>query len=270
MYEIYIPQSEILQKYIYSFYVLEEFSQPLNYLAFPQVGMTLAFFLNTAFQFNDKGIIIGSSKETTPKILLLGKYKIPIQIKYECFVPEISINFTPTGLNYFFEKNTCDLAKDNAQLIDQEKWLIAANKIFHEKSNTDKIKKLENFLDSIFFKKDLSLIENYLSILKENPERTISNIAAELKVSSKTINRAFSKYLGCSAMDYKQILRFRKAVNIKFNSPSDNLTHICLDSNFYDSPHFTREFKKLTHLSPKDFFAEIEVSADQQIPYQFL
>ena len=270
MYEIFIPKSAILQKYIYNFYVMKEFAEPLKYLAFPQVGMTMAFFINTSLHLENKGFTIAPSEERDPKILLLGKYKLPIQLQYERSTPEISINFTPTGLNYFFPENTCDLAKVGTQLITKENWLKAADEIFQQENTKEKIQFLEHFLLDNYVEKDLSVVENYLLALKENPERTTSDIAKDLKVSTKTINRLFAKYVACSPMDFKQILRFRKAVQTKFDNPSENLTQICFDSNFYDSPHFTREFKKLTHLSPKEFFAEIGPVSEQDIPYQFL
>ena len=270
MYEIFIPKSEILQKHIYSFYVMKEFAEPIKYLAFPQVGMTLAFFINTTLQLVNKGLTIGTSKERDPKILLLGKYKLPIQLQYERSTPEISINFTPTGLNYFFQENTADLAKVGTQLIIKENWLKAADEIFQQKNSEKQIEFLEHFLLANFVKKDLSVLENYLLALKENPERTTSDLAEELKVSTKTINRFFTKYIACSPMDFKQILRFRKAVSTKLEKPFENLTQICYDSNFYDSPHFTKEFKKLTHLNPKDFFAGIKLVAEKDIPYKFL
>lgn len=270
MYEIFIPKSAILQKYIYSIYVMNEFIEPINYLAFPQLGMTMAFFANTNLSLEDNCISIGSSEKNDPEILLLGKYKIPIQLKYERSVPEISINFTPTGLNYFFEENTFDLAKNESQLISKENWLAFTTQLFIASNNDEKMEMLENFLMGQFIKKDLSVVENYLAALNENPDQTISNFAEQLNISAKTINRSFAKYVGCSPMDFKQILRFRKAVNIKFNKPFENLTQLCLDSNFYDSPHFTREFKKLTHLSPREFFADIAPVADKNIPYKFL
>ena len=249
---------------------MKEFADPLKYLAFPQVGMTMAFFINTSLKLDNKGFTISPSKERDPKILLLGKYKLPIQLQYERSTPEISVNFTPTGLNYFFQENTCDLAKAGTQLITKDNWLKATDQIFHQKSTKEQIEMLENFLLENLVEKDISIVENYLLALNENPERTTSDIAAELKVSTKTINRLFAKYVACSPMDFKQILRFRKAVQTKFDKPSEKLTQICFDSNFYDSPHFTREFKKLTHLSPKEFFAEIGPVSEQDIPYQFL
>lgn len=270
MYEIFIPKSEILQKYIYNFYVVKEFSEPIQYLAFPQLGMTMALFINSQVSFDDTRISISPLENSPAKILLLGKYKLPIQLKYESSVPEISLNFTPTGLNYFFKENTDELAKNGAQFITEPNWLEGTKQIFEEKTNEYKIEKLEKFLLDNLFEKDITIVENYLALLTENPDLSQLDIAEKLEVSTKTIKRSFLKFVRCSAMDFKQILRFRKAVQTKFQKPSDNLTQICFESYFYDSPHFTREFKKLTHLSPKDFFSQIEPAAEKDIPYKFL
>ncbi len=270
MYKIFIPKSKTLQKYIHNFYVMEKFDGEVSYMAFPQLGMTMAFFINTDLRIEENFLTISSSEKPEPKILLLGKYKLPIKFKYLNFVPEISINFTPTGLNYFFKDNTCDIANNYTQLILAEDWKKVTNQIFDQDTDDKKMVVLENFLLDNLVEKNLSIVENYISVLNEHPEFTIQDIAEQLSVSTKTINRCFAKYIGCSPMDFKQICRFRRAIHIRFNKPLEKLTQICFDSNFYDAPHFTREVKKLTHMNPRDFFSEVEPAAEKDIPYKFL
>lgn len=270
MYKIYTPKSDVLRKHIDSIYVMKAFDGRVNYLAFPQLGMTLALFINTALNFDDNVIVISKSNKADAKILLLGKYKIPIQLKYLGYVPEISINFTPTGLNYFFKENSCDIANKKAQLIPNESWLKATIQIFSNTNDDDKVAALENFLENHLILKDTNIADSYIKTLSDNPDETILDISQKLGVSTKTINRAFSRYIGCSPMSFKQILRFRKALYSKLNNPFENLTQIGFESNFYDSPHFIREFKKLTHMSPSTFFSAIETVSNKDTPYKFL
>ncbi len=270
MYEIFIPKSENLKKYIYNFCVLKEFEGEINYLAFPQSGTSLAFYFNSHLTIEDNCINIKKTNTYTPQILLLGKYKLPIQIQYSSYSPEISINFTPTGLNYFFNMNACEIAKNTTQLIDNEKWFKTGTKIYKQNSTKEKIGFLENFLLENVVKKDLSNVEKCIVYLNQNPTYTISTIANKMNVSTKTINRWFANYVACSPTDFKKILRFRKAIDTKFNDSFQNLTQICFESSFYDSPHFTREFKKLTQMNPRDFFSDINYVADKNIPYKFL
>ena len=270
MYEIFIPKSKRLQKHIYNFCVLKEFNGPVNYLAFPQLGTTIGLYINSTVTIEGKSITIQKESKRNPQIILLGKYKLPIQMRYQDFVPEVSINFTPTGLNYFFNDTTSEIAGKEAQLLITESWKRITNQIYKQDTDEKKIKVLENFLLDNLVEKDLSVVESCITLLNENPEYTILEISTILGVSTKTINRSFANYIGSSPMDFKKIVRFRKAVQTKFNEPFKNLTQICLDSNFYDSPHFTREFKKITEMNPRDFFSGINTVADKDIPYKFL
>ena len=270
MYKIFIPKSEKLKKYISNFCILNEFEGEINYLAFPQLGTSLAFYFNSKLTFEDDCINITKKNKCTPQVLLLGKYKLPIQIRYNSYSPEISINFTPTGLNYFFDKNTGEIAKNSTQLIHNEKWSKIGSDIFNQNSNEKQIDYLELFLLKKLVKKDLSNVETFIACLNQNPTFSISTIANKMNISTKTINRSFTKYVGCTPTDFKKIARFRKAIDTKFNDSFKNLTQICFESNFYDSPHFTREFKKLNQMSPRDFFSDISYVADENIPYKFL
>ena len=270
MYKIFIPKSEKLKKYIYNFCILNEFEGRINYLAFAQLGTSLAFYFNSCLTFEDDFINITNKNKYSPQILLLGKYKSPIQIQYNSYSPEISINFTPIGLNYFFDINTSEIAKNSIQLIDNEKWSKIGSEIFDQNSNEKKIDFLELFLLKNLVEKDLSNLETCISHLNQNPTFPISTIANKLNVSTKTINRWFANYVGCSPTDFKKIVRFRKAIDTKFNDSFKNLTQICFESNFYDSPHFTREFRKLNQMSPRDFFSDIRYVANKNIPYKFL
>mgnify|MGYP000170950054 CR=1 FL=1 len=270
MYEVFTPKSKALQKHIFNFCVLKEFDNSVNYLAFPQLGTSIAFFSQSNFTLNDRFISISKAQEKKSKILVLGKYKLPLQLKYTEYAPEISINFTPTGLNYFFGENTGVIAPKNGQELLDTKWLDAGNRMFSKKSSIEKIEVLERFLNSALIEKDLTLIEDYLAISDQHPDYTLSEIADQLNVTTKTIHRWCSNCIGCSPTQFKKIVRFRNAIESKFKNTSQNLTQICFENDFYDSPHFNREFKNLAQMNPRDFFSDINDVSDQNIPYKFL
>jgi AraC-like DNA-binding protein len=103
--------------------------------------------------------------------------------------------------------------------------------------------------------------------LENDKSLKIKDIALKMKVSERTINRWFHKYIGCPPKDYKKIMRFRSSLK---NSKEMNLTELCLNNDYYDSPHFTNEFKLLTNRSPRDFFNAMSEVGEERFPYIFL
>lgn len=75
--------------------------------------------------------------------------------------------------------------------------------------------------------------------------------------------------MGCTALEYKRIARFRLALKTKILSKEvKSLTNVSYESNYYDQSYFIREFKKLTNLNPKKFFDAITVLDEQKIIWE--
>ncbi len=270
MYKVYKPQNDILKKYIDDIYILEKFEGQKSYYAFPYLGNILGLFNNTSIKFDDSKILLKPLK-SEPKVVLTGKYMKPIYLHYEKYVNELSINFNLTGLNYFFEKNTPKLAPNTFQFINDEKWLQLANKLCSIKNNDEKFEVVESFLLKSIVAKKIPNIQDCVLLLQKNPDYFIKNIAEKFEISTKTINRWFKNYTNFSPNEVKRIIRFRNAIKTKQVHSDLTLTKICYDSGFYDSSYFTNEFKKLTSLSPKDFFKNLDAKTLEKldIPFQF-
>ena len=268
MYDIYIPKSELLKKYISEFTILKkENFETTRYFAFPQHKGTLSFYSSASIHFEDLTLELDQIETLKESIIILGKYSNPLFVKYEIFVDEISINFNELGINYFLKENYGEIANKPIQYISDEKWTNFAKKMFS--SNTeDRIYLLENFLLSQFMNKDLNVIESIIKEMENDLSLKLKDIVLTVKISERTANRLFHKYIGCSPSLYKKILRFRSAV--KLNKKGISLTELCLKNEYYDSPHFTKEFKLLTGKGPKHFFNSVNQVSHKKYPYLFI
>ena len=270
MYENFVPKSEVLKKHIFNFSVLNTFKGKISYLAFPQLGTSIGLYSNSDIKTEDSQLLISNTEDQNIQVLVLGKYKLPLKVIYDIHTPEISINFTPTGLNYFFKEDTNSIAKNRMQFLPSKQWESITRKIFGQTCNHQRIETLESFLVENLIEKEISEVEYCISVLSKHPEYKVSQIAEKLNVTTRTLNRWFINYIGCSPTDFKKISRFRKAIQMNYSPTFKNLTEICFEGGFYDSPHFNREFKKLTNLSPRDFFSRIETVSEKKIPYKFI
>ena len=267
MYKTHQPKSDILRTYISEFTVLENANfKPINYYAFPH-SVGAIFFVNDAeVTINQTGVSFTKNLKATPKTMVLGKFIEPLFLKYESAIDEIAINFTATGINYFFDKNYDQLAPAAIQFLDNETWNEFSKRLFST-SAENRIELLEEFLLSQLISKDLTKLESILEQMELDKSSKWKEISDNLKIPQRTINRMFHRYLGCSPKDFKKIIRFRSS--IEMHTDNLNLTQLCLRNDYYDSPHFTNEFKRLTNKSPRDFFKNVEEIGNEKFPYIF-
>ena len=87
-----------------------------------------------------------------------------------------------------------------------------------------------------------------LSSFQESPK--ISHLAMEARKHPVHLARSFKKFYGLDIKTYQTLLKARHALE-EMSHGQKNLTQIAYESGFADQSHFSREFKKLTHFSPR-------------------
>ncbi len=258
LHQIILPKSELLKKYIVSFNVLNKFEQPKSiiYHAFPQRGTTIGVFENSQIEIDKKEIII-SKNPSNPKIIFLGKYLRPLKIKYKGHVKKISIHFTETGINYFFPNYYLTLGKNDIQIVNASDLSIDSNILF-SKNVDERINYLEAYLLDKFNTINIKKIEAAIKLLSKNPSLQTKELAQQIFMNEKTLNRQFKKYVGCTTTEFKHIIRFKKTTEDYFNTTHKNLIQLCYDNDYYDASHFYKQITKTTNFNPKKFFKNIQ------------
>ncbi len=95
-----------------------------------------------------------------------------------------------------------------------------------------------------------SMIADILSLIHEAQGITqISNIAQQIKVSERTVNRKFTNAVGLSPKQFSSIVRLRRAIDCLTN-PDYAISSIAIDCGFSDQAHMTREIKSYMGQTP--------------------
>jgi AraC-like DNA-binding protein/quercetin dioxygenase-like cupin family protein len=81
---------------------------------------------------------------------------------------------------------------------------------------------------------------------------TMEEIARQVGLSPRHFSRLFAQELGMTVQDYLAILRIRKAKDLLKNSDL-GITQIAYALGFNSSQYFTTCFKRLEHITPKDY-----------------
>ena len=268
MYEVFKPKSELLKKHINEIIVLKkDSSYPKEYFAFPHNVSSIVFFKDTEIKYSNHYLEINKAQNKNWSIITIGKYVEPLLVKYNDYVEEIAVNFTSTGINYFFTEKFNDITRLPIKVLNNTQ-LKNFTKLLYNTNEKERIIAIESFFEERFINKDLQLIEKIIRTVENDKLMKFKDISKLLNISTRSINRMFHKYIGCSPKDYKKILRFRSAIK-DYNKKDFNLTELCLENDYYDSPHFTREFKKLTNLTPKNYFKKLASESKIEFPYVF-
>jgi AraC-like DNA-binding protein len=125
------------------------------------------------------------------------------------------------------------------------------------------------WLDALF-KKILSPIPNEGKILKVLEEFTdlnnedIGSISQSLYMTTKSLYRFVKKHFSLSPKQLKDVIRFDLASSHLKKNPSTNLVE-ALSFGYYDQSHFVKECRKITGMSPKEFFSDMPFTTNDLI-----
>ena len=93
-----------------------------------------------------------------------------------------------------------------------------------------------------------------MTYIEGNLDRNISigELLAITGYSESTLLRAFKRVTGDSPLHYQRHLRIARAKRL-LEEPSTSITQVAYDSGFADSNYFSRVFRGVTGLSPRDY-----------------
>ncbi|MGD9697132.1 MAG: helix-turn-helix domain-containing protein [Thermoleophilia bacterium] len=87
--------------------------------------------------------------------------------------------------------------------------------------------------------------------LLADPRRRVEELAAELGLSERQLRRRTRAAAGYGPKTLQRVLRFRRAVAaVDAAGPQADLARIALAAGYADQPHLSREFRRLSGLSP--------------------
>jgi AraC-like DNA-binding protein len=267
------PKSRFLSKYIQGFSTFERgCNLNINFAAFPHVGPGLAFFENAILEIKKQHLNIIPTKQIHHNTVVLGKYTSPVFITYNGYVKEISVNFTPLGINYFFNESYDKFAPENFQNLNDRIWIDFGPQLFSTNDIKEQIERFENFLANQFRPLDLEKLQRSIDLfIDKETDYKIAGVAEICGVNEKTMRRKFNQFVGCSPVLFKRIVRFRQSIDVKrVNEKLQNLTQLGQEGLFYDSSHFGREYKLFSGKNPKTFFSRVSFLGNSEYPYIIL
>jgi AraC-like DNA-binding protein len=122
---------------------------------------------------------------------------------------------------------------------------------------------LLNLLKTNFVDFEFRRINHIAELIKQTYGNiNIAQMASEACLSRKQFERIFTQNIGISPKQYLKIIRFQSAIFKKQQNNNLNMTELSYETGYFDQSHFINDFKSMSGLTPKQYFAETNVCSD--------
>lgn len=258
-YNEYLPSAE-LAKYVKCYWQLEQDegeSASKRERIFPDACTEMIFHFGDLF----RKYTSETNSELQPRCFIHGQLKKYMEVESSGRVGIFSVRFKPAGLCRFINRDISTLNDKVVPLKDL--WgtdaIIFEQKILEAENHLQRIKLTEEFLISKFYG-DVSLhmllADCVSKVILSNGSISIESLCHEFNISKRQLERLFMSGVGLSPKFMSRIIRFNHALQLIENNSGLNFTSVAFDGGFYDQAHFIKDFRELTGLNPKQYFAE--------------
>lgn len=258
-YQTYQPHPDLsaLVKCYWTLEVPAEFSTERQRII-PDGCIEMAFILGDDIKryTNEEDFII------QPRAMILGQTIEPFYIEPTGYVNTFAVRFYPIGFTNFVTIAIRLLANKETALQEVFEMKAAGEleqKIILAATTRQRIEIIEEFLrdqlnDKIIIDKIVQLTVD--TLLSTNGTSSISQILKATPSKRRQLERKFIKQIGISPKQLGKVIRLQTALKMLLKKPTEKLTDIAYQSEYYDQSHFIKDFKEFTGTNPHDFFTD--------------
>jgi AraC-like DNA-binding protein len=248
--EDYIP-TEQLRPFIKTYKIIESHDELVNRVL-PNTSLAIAFRIKGQTNY-----LSGIHHQQLPVSTISGLRKSVRLIQYCSNTITLIVLFKETGAAAFFKQPLYELFEESASLdnfIPREKILIVEERLAEALSHNERISIVEQFLISqLHNSKTDPLIENTVArIYSMKGIIKIKELADSLHLSTDVFEKRFRKIVGTSPKTLSSIIRLKSIIGQK--NKNHSFADIAFHAGYFDQPHFNKDFKLSTGLTPTDFF----------------
>jgi AraC-like DNA-binding protein len=116
-------------------------------------------------------------------------------------------------------------------------------------------------LEQLLFKQrpsSTSIIISYslVQINQHHGSIRINELAKNIGISQKQLERHYSKYVGVGPKQIARVLQFQHMVRLLHCRGEESLLQLAIDGGYSDHAHFTKAFKEFAGIAPQKFISQ--------------
>ena len=239
----------------------------------PKTAMSLVFNLNDSFKLYENKEFTASLDYQ--KYWIAGLQAKPSYVESYGKSKMVVVQFKTLGafvflgqpLHYFTDKYVtldCIFNKEAEEIWEQ---------LCESLSFNEKILITENFLYRKLLKNTLpkeELLFGIESLISNQVKTPIGSICKQFNISRKHLNFLFKEYSGVSPKLLSSLNRLQNTLQSISQSKPEKLTTFAYNLDYFDQAHFTKDFKRFTGLSPKEYLKQVETNPSLKVIPHFV
>jgi len=249
IFKTFRPKNALVLEFVDYYYLdIKPKNIQTEFECFPHYNTTISLYKENVSL--NKGEVVFENKANPLQIFTPVRQKV-LKIRQLGKVHRIVIVFKPLGVQQFYKN-----IKFNDFIRDYNFFSSLELSTIFSTEDTDIVtKKLDQFLFAKFTEYKNSILEKSLSLIFNNlGSLSIQEIATEIKISRRHLNRLFNTHFGVSVKKFNEIVLFRKTLDKKlFNNIEQSFTDLAYEFNYCDQSHLNKAFQNFTSNSPKNF-----------------
>lgn len=271
------PQCKKVREYISYYYFHQSNSGKTSFIYYPHYKKALTIYKNSSISFKKPCSVVKQNMGIDYCIAYSHNVSHPIHADILGPFTKVGIVFQPLGINRFFNETIDTFYSDSIEIdfqpfANNKEFHLCLNKIFDAADIDKKVEILDSYFSNHQKKFELGIIEKAVSLIVEsNKKISVSDLSFSLNISRKTLTRHFKKHLCCNPKEYIDIVFFRKAINIRLDEmKKHNLSEIAYSNGYYDQSALIEHFRKLTNMSPTEFFKSTRKVKNLETYWKFI
>jgi AraC-like DNA-binding protein len=249
IFKTFRPENSLVSKYVDYYYLdIKPNNIKVEIKCFPHYNTTISLYKENVSL--NKGEVIFENKANPLQIFTPIREEI-LEVTQLGKVHRIVIVFKPLGVQQFYKNLnfTCFIRDYNFFSSLELSYLFIT-------TDTDLLtKQLDKYLLEKYKEYKNNILEKTISLMLYNfGSLPVQEIATEIKISRRHLNRLFRNHFGVSIKKFNEILLFRKTLEKKlFDNKEQSFTGLAYEFNYCDQSHLNKTFQKFTSNSPINF-----------------